>query len=233
MTDCDDDKTALNLGLFSAEPKPIKVELIRRSLANINCGERDFTQGHYENILRLAEQNVTGRKIELPGGFSVRWEYGNLIFLNRSVGLAPPISSGKTDNSFAHAASVEIPGQTTFENSLMKAIVFEKNEVDLDKFKTAKTNLTEWFDLDKIKQPLIVRRRRPGDRFVPLGQSTEKKIGKFLTAQRIPHGIRRDVLVVTDREKIIWIWPVRISERAKINGQTRKILQLKITDLST
>ena len=83
--------------------------------------------------------------------------------------------------------------------------------------------------MDKIKQPLIVRRRRPGDRFVPLGQSEVKKLGKFLTGQRVPYEIRRDVLVVADREKIIWVWPVRISEQSKIASQTRKILQLQIT----
>ena len=144
-------------------------------------------------------------------------------------------------NSFAHAAletawtgdpahpTVEIPGQTKLEKFLLQASIFEKNEVDFEKFKAAKTDSIEWLDLEKIKPPLIVRRRRPGDRFIPLGQSEEKKLGKFLTAQRVPHGIRRDVFVVADREKIIWVWPVRISEQARITGKTRKILQLKIT----
>ena len=144
-------------------------------------------------------------------------------------------------NSFAHAAfetawagepahpTIEIPGQTTFGKFLIQAAVLEKNEVDFEKFKAAKTDSIEWFDLDKTKPPLFVRFRRPGDRFVPLGQSEEKKLGKFLTAQRVPHGIRRDVFIVADGEKIIWIWPVRISQQARITGETRKILQLKIT----
>jgi len=243
--DCDAEKTVLDLKLFLTEPQPVKVELIRRSLANIGSGERDLTQGHYEGILQLAEQNVTGRKMELPGGFVVWREYGNLIFSNCRLGLAPPISSedqaGRMGNSFAHAAletawagepahpTEEIPGQTKFGKFLVQAIVLEKNEVDFERFKAAKTDSIEWFDLDKIKPPLIVRRRRAGDRFVPLGQREEKKIGKFLTSQRVPHGIRRDVLVVADREKIIWVWPVRIGEKAGISGETRKILQLKIT----
>ena len=238
LADCDAEKTVLDLKLFLTEPQPVKVELVRRSLANIGCGERDLTQGHYEGILRLAEQNITGRKIELSGGFAVRREYGNLIFgpsRNRSVGQAPPYvdKTGRMGNSFAHAASVEIPGQTTFEQFSIHATVLEKSEVDFEKFKAAKTGLMELFDLEKIKLPLIVRHRRAGDRFVPLGQDAEKKLGKFLTAQRVPHQVRRRVLVVTDREKIIWVWPVRISEQAKITGDTRKILQLQITGLNS
>jgi tRNA(Ile)-lysidine synthase len=216
---CDDGKTVLNLKLFLTEPQPVKVELIRRSLASIACGERYVSQGHYESILQLAKQNITGRKIELPGGFSVRRERGKLVFSNRRVELAPPISP----------VTVEIPGQTRFENFFIHATILEGNEVDFEKFKADKTGSIEWFDIDKIKQPLLVRRRRPGDRFVPLGQTEEKKLGKFLTAQRVPHEIRGKVLVVADKEKIIWVWPARISEQSKITSQTREILQLQIT----
>ncbi|HUV65725.1 MAG TPA: tRNA lysidine(34) synthetase TilS C-terminal domain-containing protein, partial [Sedimentisphaerales bacterium] len=56
------------------------------------------------------------------------------------------------------------------------------------------------------------------------------KLGKFLTAQRVPREGRREVLVVSDSEKIIWVWPLRISEQAKISPGTRRILQLQITD---
>jgi tRNA(Ile)-lysidine synthase len=246
LADWDGDKTKLGLKLFLTEPKPVKVELIRRCLANIGCGEKNITQGHYEGVLQLADQNITDRKMELPGGFTVRREYGKLIFSNRRVGLAPPRGAatcrghlargsraGRPRHEPAHPTTVEIPGQTKLEKFLIHAIVLEKSEVDFEKFKAAKTDSMEWFDLEKIKLPLIVRHRRPGDRFVPLSLSSEKKIGKFLTAQRVPHGIRRDILVVADREKIIWIWPVRICEQSKITGQTQKILQLQITNLNT
>ena len=223
LADCDENKTVLDLKLFLSEPQPVKVELIRRSLANINCGERNLIQGHYEGILQLAGQNVTGRKMDLPGGFVARRDYEKLIFSNCRVGLAPPMLSK------GQAVTVEIPGQATFEKFLIQAIILEKNKVDFEKFKAAKSDSIEWFDLDKIRPPLIVRRRRPGDRFVPLGQSEEKKLGKFLTAQRVPHGIRREVVVVADGDKIIWVRPVRISQRAGITGESRKILQLKIT----
>jgi len=226
MADCGGDKTVLDLKLSEGEPQPVKIELIRKSLASINCGERYITQQHYEGILQLAEHNVTGKEIVLSGGFTVRREYRNLIFTSCRVGLAPPISSGSE-------TAIEIPGQTTFKSFLIKAAFFEKNEVDFEKFKAAKTDSVEWFDLDKTKPPFIVRQRRPGDKFIPLGQSKAKKIGKFLTAQRIPHGIRSNVLVIADKEKIIWILPVRVSEQTKITDETRKILQLQITALDS
>jgi tRNA(Ile)-lysidine synthase len=101
---------------------------------------------------------------------------------------------------------------------------------DFEKFKAEKDNFVERFDLDKIKLPLVVRFRRKGDKFRPLGLPAEKKVGKFLTAARVPQELRRKVLIVADSEKIIWVWPIRISEQAKVTGQTRRVLQLRIAE---
>ncbi|MHC4356884.1 MAG: tRNA lysidine(34) synthetase TilS C-terminal domain-containing protein, partial [Planctomycetota bacterium] len=63
------------------------------------------------------------------------------------------------------------------------------------------------------------------------GLKSEKKIGKFLTAQRIPHRLREKVLIVADSDKTIWVCPLRLSESAKITTRTRSVLQLRMTIL--
>jgi tRNA(Ile)-lysidine synthase len=78
---------------------------------------------------------------------------------------------------------------------------------------------------------LLIRLRKAGDRFIPLGLDQEKKVGKFLTAARIPQHLRKKLLIVADSEKIIWLWPIRTSQQAKVTGDTRKILQLRITEM--
>ena len=221
----------LDLKIFLHESPPVKVELIRRSLARLGCGERDLTRRHYESILQLAEQNVTGGRMELPGRFVVCREYGSLIFGSRperSVGQAPPYVDEKNDEP----VTLNVPGQTRFGEYLIEAIILEADDVGLEQFAEGKTSCVERFDLDLVRLPLIVRPRRPGDRFVPLGLTSEKKIGKFLTAQRVPRRIRKGVLVVVGAEKIIWVWPVRMSEQAKVTADTRTILQLQMADLN-
>ena len=89
--------------------------------------------------------------------------------------------------------------------------------------------MIEWFDLDKIIQPLTIRFRQTGDRFVPFGMDGEKKVGKFLTTSKVPHDVRQKILVITDAEKIIWLFPVRISEQTKVTDNTKTILQLCVT----
>jgi tRNA(Ile)-lysidine synthase len=228
LADFDGREIKLDLKMFLPQTLSVQVECIRRSLACIGCGERDLARHQYEGILALAARNVTGRKMELPGGFGVCREYGNLIFtVSRSctVGQAPPYGGGEP-------VRLNVPGRTRFGEFMIEATIVEVDDIGLGQIVDDKTSSVERFDLERVKLPLIVRSRRPGDRFVPLGLTSEKKIGKFLTAQRIPHRLRERVLVVADGEKIIWVWPVRMSERVKVSGQTGKILQLRITDLS-
>ena len=221
----------LDLETFLHEPPPVKVELIRRSLARLGCGERDLTRWHYESMLQLAERNVTGRKMELPGGFVVCREYGDLILgpsRNYPVGQAPPYVDKQSDQS----VTLNVPGQTKFGECLIEATIFEADDAGLEQFAEGKTSFVERFDLDRVRLPLIVRRRLPGDRFVPFGRKSEKKLGKFLTAQRVRRRIRNQVLVVAGAEKIIWVWPVRMSEQAKVTADTRTILQLQMAYLN-
>ena len=238
--DCAGEKVTLDSKMLLAQPQPVMVELVRHSLTVLGCGERDLTQHHYERILQLAEQNVSGRKIDLPGEFVVGAEYGNLIFSRpkksedrcqkTEVKNLPSVLAVRHPVDCPLSSVVlKVPGQTRFGRYLIEAAILEADEEEFEKFKAEKTSFIERFDFDKIKPPLVVRFRKPGDRFVPLGLEKEKKVGKFLTAARVLQKVRKKLLIVADSEKIIWVWPIRIGEKAKVTGWARKILQLQIT----
>jgi tRNA(Ile)-lysidine synthase len=215
LVECKPERTTLDLKRFQSQSRPVKIELIRRCLNHLGCGQRDLTQQHYERIVQLAGRDVTGKEIQLPGGFIVRRDYGDVIFsrkkvLRFEVGISSPVK-------------LKIPGQTRFGKYLIEAIICAVEQDALE-------SSVECFDLERIKLPLSIRSRRVGDRFVPLGMSGEKKISKFLMAQRVPYNVRRQIVLVEDGEKIIWVWPIRISERAKVTAGTRQILQLQITE---
>ena len=226
VADCADKEITLDVGTLLSQAPPVKIELVRRCLERIGCGERYLTQRHYDNFLQLAQRNVTGRKIQLPGGFVAVREYDKLILSREracSVGQAPPYS----DDS----VTLDVPGQTRFGGCVMEATIVDADEAGFEQFVAGKTGRVERFDLEKLKLPLTIRRRRPGDRFVPLGQKSKKKIGKFLTAQRVPLRLREKVLIVADGDKTIWVCPVRISELAKVTNRTSSVLQLQVTVL--
>ncbi len=220
------EQVVLDLNIFSEQAEAVKVELVRRSLATVGSGERGLTSGHYEKVLELAKQKVGGKKIELPSGFVVCREYDKLVFGRIQQQAKHGLKAVKS-------IKVKIPGQTRFGNYLIEAGLFNADISAQGRFKAGKTSFLEWFDFDKIKGPLVVRIREKGDTFRPLGLAGEKKVGKFLTTAKVPQRIRRRLLIVADSEKIIWVWPIRMSEEAKVEAKTKKNLELQITDASS
>jgi tRNA(Ile)-lysidine synthase len=222
--DSQKDALRLKIEIFSGQHPEVKIELIRKILDFLGCGQRDLTFDHYTKILALADKKVANKTVVLPGGFAVKKEYDNLLFFK---GLQKAgIETTTYDN-----IEIIVPGQAIFGDYKIQADVFEIDKsLMIENFRINKEKIVERFDLEKIVLPLRIRRRFKGDRFCPLGQHCDKKINRFLIDQKVPPSQRQKTLVIEDSEKIVWLWPLRINDKVKITGKTRKILQLKITD---
>ncbi|MFA5554691.1 MAG: tRNA lysidine(34) synthetase TilS, partial [Phycisphaerae bacterium] len=212
---------SLSIDRFLSQPEPVELELIRRCLNEWKIGERDFTEQHYKNLITLARTNKSNKIIELPGGIKAYRQYNELI-------LTTQIIVTKIINPPAMPVELNITGETLFEDYIARASVFKFNQSAFKKFKSEKDSYIEWFDLDKISLPIIIRTRSQGDRFIPLGQNAPKKIGQFLTDAKIPADVRKQTVIIADDSRIIWVCPIRTSQAAKITSRTKKILQLNV-----
>jgi tRNA(Ile)-lysidine synthase len=199
-------------------PEPVAVELVRQALVRLAVGESDLTQTHYANILQVARKSVRGKRVALPHGFLARRESNQIIISAgqpaRRVGLAPPPAA---------PTPLAVPGETQFAGHTIETRILHAARIAGDK-----GPFVEYLDLDQATPPLVVRPRRPGDRFQPLGMPAEKKVGKFLTTAKVPQELRDQILIFADREKIVWVCPVRLSERVKITEGTRRVLRLTV-----
>ena len=79
-------------------------------------------------------------------------------------------------------------------------------------------------DATAMRGTLRVRRRRPGDRFQPLGLAGEKKLQDVFVDAKVPRSQRDSVPVVCDDEGIVWVAGYRIAERVKVTASTRRVL---------
>ena len=212
---------SLDVNIFAGQHNEVKIEVIRRVLIHFKTGEQDITQKHYEDILKLKD----GSKIQIPGSLIVSMQ-GEKIIFNQS-------QKTQYKTKPARPAVLNIPGKTLFGNISIEAVILDFHKELFEKFKAKKTSHVEWFDLDKVKLPVSARNRKNGDKFLPLGLAGEKRIGKFITASKIPAGSRQKLFVIEDKNKIIWLYPIRLSEEAKVTSGTKKILQLVIKRLKS
>lgn len=75
------------------------------------------------------------------------------------------------------------------------------------------------FQLPKNAAPhFLLRNRRPGDRFQPLGMSCPKKLKDFLIDRKIAVDLRDRIPLVVWNGEIVWVAGVEVSERFRITG---------------
>lgn len=82
-------------------------------------------------------------------------------------------------------------------------------------------------DADRLEFPLEIRLWREGDRFVPLGMQSEKKISDFLIDLKVPAPKKQEVKVLVSGDKIAWVIGMRIADWAKITPATLQTIHFK------
>ncbi len=101
-----------------------------------------------------------------------------------------------------------------------------KSYVDQVDKQFGKNPYIEFIDADAIHGSLKLRIWKPGDRFIPLGMNTEKKLSDFFTDKKIPPSQRTWILC--DKKRIVWVCGHRIDHRYKIGARTKRIMRLEI-----
>lgn len=75
--------------------------------------------------------------------------------------------------------------------------------------------------------PLVVRARRPGDRFRPLGSPGRKRLKEFFRECGVPPAERDDVPLLVADNTILWVVGCRISHLARCRHETTRVVQME------
>ena len=127
----------------------------------------------------------------------------------------------KKDSFFFHTLPAQIEFPQAFGFQLLK-----KEEIDMNKIKSAGKN-TVYIDFDKVKFPLIIRKKQKGDYFYPLGMKGKKKLSDFFKDEKLSLPEKEKIWLFCDANNIMWISGKRLDDRYKINKNTKKILKIE------
>ena len=78
------------------------------------------------------------------------------------------------------------------------------------------------FDLNKLTFPLVLRKWKNGDKFIPLGMNNFKKVSDFFVDEKYTLNEKKEQWILCSEEDIIWIIGKRIDDRYKIASNTKK-----------
>ncbi len=202
---------------FSVLPPALKRHLLRAAVESVLGSLKDIEAGHIEDMMDTLDKPA-GKAVDLPGGLSFAVEYDRYVLSPDSSSLCPfPVLEGE--------AQLNIPGRTAVPGWDIEAAVLPS--LRTGEAGANEADFTAWFDFSATGDKLIVRGRRPGDRFQPLGMGQTKKLNEFMIDARIPRTWRRRVPIVCSPGQILWVVGWRIDERVKVSDSTKRVLRLE------
>ena len=129
-----------------------------------------------------------------------------------------------TKNALAREFSYELsgPGRWSFPELEVGIVEVQAGELEEEREDVV------YLDPRAVKFPIEVRSFMPGDRFVPLGMKSRKKVKDFFIDRKVPAFLRKRVPIFLSEREIIWIGGMRIDERAKVKGKPKMALKLTL-----
>lgn len=194
----------------------VVTRVIRYALTNFSKTHYDFEMKHIYEICNLAKNN-SGKAIDLPNKIYAENIYGDIYIKERininNIDVKQEIVVNKN----------EINGKKIFFNNENIKFSVLKNDSNLD---LNQNNLIKYFDFDKINDSISLRKRKNGDKIIPLGMKGSKKIKDLFIDMKVPKEERDCIPLLCFDENISWIVGIRVSEEYKITNKTKNILRV-------
>lgn len=197
-------------------PVALKRRLLRRCFWELAGSKQDLSFEQVERVYNWLETPVQGKILEWPLGIWVSF-MGQYITVTRNT-----VQAQQANYSYTLAS----PGTKSLPGGLLKVEPLSAKGIMEETLKGS----NQWqvrIDGDKVKFPLTIRNRRPGDRFYPLGLGGSKKLKDFFIDLKVPQHLRNQIPIIISADgKIIWVVGLRLDERFKVTEDSENILSL-------
>jgi tRNA(Ile)-lysidine synthase len=200
---------------FAAESgdsvRALSSRLILAMLGKIAASPTEFGSTHVRQVLRLASESQSGRRIELPHGVEVARVFNRLEFSRRTRdisgrGAAKIIPAAERHYEYALAlpdtgpAAIDVPEL---------GLRFCLKPIDWPSTASDTNHRTDALDADRLRPPLVLRNWRPGDACRLPGKRQAQKLKRMFAQARISSVERKNWPVLTSTGRVVWVrgWP--------------------------
>ncbi|MCC6697017.1 MAG: tRNA lysidine(34) synthetase TilS [Candidatus Hydrogenedentes bacterium] len=161
-------------------------------------------------------EGATGASCDLGGGVTLRNSRDRTDVLT---------GAPRTDD---RVIALAVPGETPAFGR-----VFRVREIDARVIKSLMRYCSptrQVLDADAVTEPLFVRFRRPGDRFIPYGMSGTKKLQDYFVDAGVPATERDSIPLLACGDKIAWVVGYAVATPFAVKKDEGRILEVEVVD---
>lgn len=175
---------------------------------------------HLAEAEELVSSGLTGKSLDLPGGVRVWASYGDVCV-------------GKIREKIWYETELPAPGRVELPQAGMAVeATAESPHPRVPSPGGRGENNEACFDMGLVKGPLVIRNRRPGDAFYPVGMEGRKKLQDFFVDKKVPRELRDAVPVLTCGDEIMWVIGMRRDRRFLAGPETKETVLIKALPLA-
>ncbi len=204
------ERVAFERATLLGMPSVLRRYLLRRGIQHL-WGDLAGLESSHLLAMEKALLSGAGRQVHLPRGLVFAVEHHTATLAAAEATLA--LGEGEY--------SLDVPGVPLIPGWKVTAELEPARPED-----RTWQGFSASLDAAACGQPLVVRQRRPGDRFHPLGLPQPKKLQDFLVDAHVPRRLRDALPLVVSPSGIVWVVSHRIAEWAKLTPNTRQVLCL-------
>lgn len=212
----------LDLDRWRALPLALQRATIRRATWHLRQSLRDVSYLHIEGAVRVAQEGITGAQSTLPAGLALHVDYDALTIM--PVDQRPPEPDWPLIEPRT-VVMIEEPGEHMLPGSAWRFSLrpYEGNRTGPVWEALLADPWAALLAASKLKPPVHIRTRRPGDRFHPQGVGGTQKVSTFQINARIPAAWRDRLPLLVMEDAIAWVAGWRVDERFIVWPETEGV----------
>lgn len=212
--------------LFLGQPLSIQRRMLRKGIQNNRPGLRDIGFDTIERGLNaIGERKTRTFQIDLADRLSMILEGDKIIILEEGQ----PVPVFDLPQLPGPEAYLLDPGESIrllnkWEVSARILSIEEMKSVD---YHLIEDPLHAWISADSVLFPLIVRGRKAGDSWRPLGlKGHTQKISDLFINEKVPPAARKNWPLVVSGDDIVWVAGFRPAQANILTGEQQDVVDL-------
>jgi tRNA(Ile)-lysidine synthase len=192
----------------SSEVAPLRAlteRIIRRLYEGVRGDRNELGAQHVEQVIHLATESTSGRRLELPGNIFVERTFGKLTFSHVQADRHSLSAREDAAHAAAYQYVVSLPNSGATVVSIPElGSRFRLKVIDWTLQARDTKSDGEALDAGLLRGSLILRNWRPGDAYRPYGRRQASKLKDMFLADRIPLRDRARWPVLECGGQVVW-----------------------------